>query len=452
VSQSELTLRTKISYGMGDVGFALAGVMLSMILAVFLTDVAGIRPAYAAIVIFIGRTWDYVNDPIIGFIADRTNTRWGRYRPYLLWSAIPFGVTFALLWWVPPLKTEIGLVVYYAAIYFVHEAATTFGLIPYVSLTPTLSPHYDDRTTLTSFRMVFSIIGTLLAAVVPLAIIGVIDVTKQSMFLYVGMGMGVIAATPLFGTFFGTKEKILYDPENKPALLESLKAAAKNRPLVFAIFIYLLTITGLEVGTSVTLYYLRYSIDIAADADIFIGIMFIVAIVFIPVWNKISSILNKTKAFIIGGAIMVVTRILFMFMAPHTPVMYLYAITVISGIGFAAIQMLPWAIIPDTVEYDEYMTGERREGIFYSLMILLKSIAVSISLPLILVLMDFYGYVANADVQVKSADYTIRFLFGGAPALLFLGAMICAAFYPLTREKFEEIQAVLKERRAKETS
>ena len=109
--------------------------------------------------------------------------------------------------------------------------------------------------------------------------------------------------------------------------------------------------------------------------------------------------------------------------------------------------MLPWAIIPDTIEYDEYVTGKRREGVFYSLMILLKSIAVSFSLPMILIAMDFAGYIANADIQTKSADYTIRFLFGGIPAIMFILAMICAAKYPLTREKFKEIQAVLEERR-----
>ncbi|MCP4751070.1 MAG: MFS transporter, partial [Proteobacteria bacterium] len=396
------------------------------------------------------RTWDYINDPIIGFIADRTNTKWGRYRPYLLFSAIPFGLTFAFLWWVPPLRTEIGLTVYYAAIYFVHEAATTFGLIPYISLTPTLSPNYDDRTSLTSFRMVFSIIGSLLAAVVPLAVIGVIDVTKQNTILYIGMAMAVISAAPMFVTFWGTREKILIDQSNKPGLLESLKAAATNKPLVFAILIYLLTITGLEVGTAVTLYWLRYSIHIAEDADIFIGIMFVVAIVAIPVWNKISRILDKAKTFIIGGAVMVLTRIVFMFMVPDTNVVYIYIITVVAGIGFAAVQTLPWAIIPDTVDYDEYVTGKRREGVFYSLMILLKSVAVSISLPLILVFMDLSGYKANVEVQVESADTMIRFLFGAVPSIMFVGAMICAAMYPLTRKKFEEIQTVLTERREKE--
>ncbi|MCP4755090.1 MAG: MFS transporter [Proteobacteria bacterium] len=450
MSGNGLTLKTKISYGMGDVGFALTSVMLSMVLAVFLTDVAGIRPAYAAIVIFIGRTWDYINDPIIGFMADRTNTKWGRYRPYLFWSAVPFGVTFAFLWWVPPLGSEIALTVYYAAIYFVHEAATTFGLIPYIALTPTLSPVYDDRTSLTSFRMVFSIIGTLIAAVVPLAVIGVIDVSNQNTVLHVGMAMAAISAAPLFVTFWGTKEEVTIDQSNKPGLGESLKAAVQNKPLVFAILIYLLTITGLEVGTAVTLYFLRYSIHIAADADTFVGIMFAVAIVAIPAWNYVSRILDKAKTFIIGGAVMILTRIVFMFMAPETSVVYLYIITVIAGIGFAAIQTLPWAIIPDTVEYDEFVTGKRREGVFYSLMILLKSVAVSISLPLILVVMDYSGYVANVEIQTNSADNMIRFLFGGVPSIMFGGAMICAALYPLTRKKFEEIQAVLAERREKE--
>ncbi len=443
-----LSLKTKISYGMGDTGYALVGVMLSMVWVVFLTDVAGLRPAYAGFAVFFGRTWEYISTPIVGYLADRTNSRWGRYRPYLPFSAIPFGLTFAFLWWVPPLESEISLTVYYAAIYFVHVAATNLGVIPFVALTPTLSSDYDDRTSLTSFRMVFSIIGTLVAAVVPLAVIGVIDASKQNTVLYVGMAMAVASSMPLFVVFWGTEERIHVDKEHKPGPMESLKAAATNRPFILAASIYVFTVTALEIMTASTLYYLRYSIQIGEDAEILIGIMFVVAIGAIPAWNYVSQHLDKAKTYMLGGGLMVITRIAFAFLAPKTSLVYIYGLTAISGVGFAAIQTLPWAIVPDTVEYDEYATGKRREAIFYSLMFLFRSVAVSISLPMILVFMDLSGYVANTSVQTPAADRMIRFLFGGVPALFIIAAMLCAFFYPLTRDRFQEIQAVLEERKA----
>jgi len=446
--KSELTLWNKIAFGMGDVGFALTSVMLSMFLAVFLTDVVGLRPAHVAIVVFIGRTWDYINDPMVGFIADRTRTKWGRYRPYMLWSALPFGITFILLWIVPPIESQVGLVIYYSAIYFIHEAATTFGLIPYVSLTPTLTSDYDERTTLTSFRMVFSMIGSLIATVGPVAVIGTIDASKRQLILYVMIVMGLISSLPMLGTFFGVREKVKPSTE-RPKLKESLKAAFNNKPFLYAMGIYLLTITGLEIGSAMTLYFYRYSLGIAEEAEIFAAIMFIVGIVMIPFWAFVSKKLDKAKAFMIGTGLMILTRILLMFFTPDTPRIYLYIVTVLAGIAFSAGQSLPWAIMPDPVDYDEYKTGKRREGVFYSLIILCKSIAVSISLPLLLVAMDAAGYVANADVQSKPAGFAINALSNIFPSVVFLGAIICAALYPLTRTKFDEIQAELKIRREK---
>ena len=431
---------------MGDVGFALTSVMLSMVLAVFLTDVVGLRPAYVAIVVFIGRTWDYINDPIVGHIADRTQTKWGRYRPYMLWSAIPFGITFILLWVVPPIESQIGLVVYYSAIYFIHEAATTFGLIPYVAMTPTLTSNYDERTTLTSYRMVFSMIGSLIAVVGPLAILGTIDASKKELIFYVMIAMGAISALPMIGTFFGVEEKI-EPPEERPKLKASLKAAFSNKPFRYAMGIYLFSITGLEIGSAMTLYFFRYSLGIAEEAEIFAAIMFVVGIVMIPFWNFVSKKLDKAKAFMIGTGLMILTRIALMFFTTATPRIYLYIVTVLAGFAFSAGQSLPWAIMPDPVEYDEYKTGKRREGMFYSLIILCKSIAVSISLPLLLVIMDASGYVANAEVQSQSAGFMIKFLFNILPSFVFAGAILCAALYPLNRSKFEEIQTELKARR-----
>jgi len=432
-NENRLTLRNKIAYGMGDVGFSLTSVMLSMVLAVFLTDVAGLRPAYAAIVIFIGRTWDYINDPLIGYIADRTRTRWGRYRPYMLWSAIPFGLTFVLLWVIPPIQSQIGLVIYFSAIYFIHEAATTFGLIPYVAMTPTLSTNYDDRTTLTSFRMVFSMIGSLVATIVPLAIIGTIDVSKRQIILYVMIAMGIISALPMIGTFLGVEEKIKVS-ENKSTIKESIKAALSNKPFLYAMGIYLLTITGLEIGSAMTLFFFRYGLGIAEESEIFVGIMFIVSILAIPFWTFVSKKLDKTKAFMIGVGLLVLTKIGLMFFTLDTPRTLLYLITILSGFAFSAGQTLPWAIMPDPIEFDEYTTGKRREGVFYSLTILCKSIAVSISLPLLLVVLDASGYVANVTVQSHSADFMIRFLHNILPAIVFLGAIACAALYPLNRK------------------
>jgi GPH family glycoside/pentoside/hexuronide:cation symporter len=143
-----------------------------VLFAIFMTDVVGIKPAYAALAIFIGRTWDYINDPLIGFLSDRVRTRWGRRRPFLLLGFIPFGFMFAMMWFRPPTDNQFLLCAYYATAYFLFDTSYTFVTMPYTALTPELTQDYDERTSLTSYRMAFSIIGSLIAFIVPLTIIG----------------------------------------------------------------------------------------------------------------------------------------------------------------------------------------------------------------------------------------------------------------------------------------
>lgn len=443
-----LSLKTKLAYGIGDTGSALTGAMISVISAVFLTDVVGLRPAYVALIVFIGRTWEYVTDPVVGYLANQTRTRWGTYRPYLLFGAIPFGIAFALLWWIPPFSSTLGLSVYYTVVYFFYVAMMNVVCIPYMALTPRLTSDYDERTSLTSFRMVFSLTGSMIAFVVPLAIIGDIVPENSQLILIVGLVMAVISTVPYLITFAGTKETIAPSPEAKEkfTIRESISAAATNKPFIMAVLLYLLTITAFEVTSVMTFYFFKYSLGVKESTDIFLGIMFISAVFSIPLWNFASAKLDKTRAFIIGIGATILLRIVIAILQPGTPVVLLYLLMVLGGVAFAAGQTLPWAIIPDTIEYDEYLTGQRHEGIFYSFMQLARGIAVSLAIPGVLLLLDLSGYSGNALIQPEAADRMIRILFGGVPALLFALAIVAALLYPLNREKFQTIKDALEKK------
>ena len=169
--ENKLPTWRKWMYGSGDLGFSITSTIVVAYFAIFLTDVVGVRAGIAAIAIFIGRTWDYINDPLFGYISDRTRTRWGRRRPYLLFGPIPFAIVFALMWWRPPIQGDVALVVYYAFIYVLYDAAATMIYMPYFALTPELTSDYDERTSLTSVRAFFSIFGSLVAFTIPLMIV-----------------------------------------------------------------------------------------------------------------------------------------------------------------------------------------------------------------------------------------------------------------------------------------
>ena len=442
-----LSVFSKLAYGSGDLGGALASTLLSVLFAVYLTDVVELPAAWVAVIIFIGRTWDYVNDPVVGFLANNTHTRWGSYRPWIGFAAVPFGVTFALLWWIPPFLGKEGLFAYFAIMYFVQEGFYTAVTIPYGALTPRLTSDYDERTSLTSYRMVFSIVGSMIASVVPLMIIGEVIPKNIDRVTTVGIVMALVATLPQFLTFFGTKESVAAEKQQgRLGLVESLKATVKNKPFMFAAFIYLLAITTFEITSVMIIYFFKYIMRITEGVEIFLGVFFVVAVLTIPFWNYLAKRLDKTKAFIIAMVLFVLVRIGIMFFDSNTPLVLVYIMIALNGFAFAAGQTLPWAIVPDSIEYDELKTGKRHEGVFYSLLSAFRGIAVSLAIPAVLLLMDVSGYVANQPAQPAGAELMIRLIFGISPLLFLGGAILLAWKYPLNRERFEQVKKELAER------
>jgi GPH family glycoside/pentoside/hexuronide:cation symporter len=436
---------TKFFYGISDFGFACTDTTMQVLFAIFMTDVVGLKPAYAAAAIFIGRTWDYINDPLIGFYTDRVRSRWGRRRPFLLFGFIPFGLMFAMMWYRPPTDSQFLLAAYYALAYFLFDTSYTFVTMPYSALTPELTQDYDERTSLTTYRMAFSIIGSLVAFVVPLMIIGTMRPENSGRIFTMGIIFGAACALPLLLTFFGTRERSEYFAQSQPSLRESLRAVWRNRPFLFAAGIFLFTWTAADVIQAFLLFFLKYRMNLEAQSDLIMGAIFITALLVLPLWNWISRKTDKRKAYIAGMIFLSVIMIALIFLNPSAGVPMVLSMAILAGIGVSAIHVLTWAIIPDAVEVDELTSGQRHEGIFYSLVSLFKKIASSIAIPLTLLVLQWSGYVSNAPTQKPSAILAIRILIGPVPSVLLLGGILFAVFYPLSRSSHartrEEIAA-----------
>jgi GPH family glycoside/pentoside/hexuronide:cation symporter len=444
--KDKLPFWTKIIYGTGDFGFSMTNSIIAAFFPIFMMDVIGMTPALVAIILFVGRSWDYVNDPIIGHLSDRTRTRWGRRRPFLLFGAIPFGLSFILLW-LSPNFSQTGLVIYYSFGYIVYEALATTVYMPYFALTPELTEDYDERTKLTSFRMLFNIIGSLTAYVFPMLVIGSMVPENTRRVLLMAVIAGAMAATPLIFVFLGTKEKKEYMLEKRPKFFPSLKAAFKNRPFVFGAGIYLLTWMTILVLETNLLIYIKYIIQREGQSTLIMASIFVTAIIALPIWNWAAKHWNKRLAYIIGVAFWAVVMIVLVLVGPQTPFWVIMLLCIMAGIGVSAAQVLPWAIIPDAIEWDEWKTFERHEGMFYSLITLMGKIANSIAIPLSLMVLEFTGYQAGAAVQPDSAMMGIRLVIGPIPAVLLTGGIIFAIFYPLSREQHHQIVEELRERR-----
>jgi GPH family glycoside/pentoside/hexuronide:cation symporter len=366
----------------------------------------------------------------------------------LLFGTLPFALAFAMLWWRPPWENTTAVVAYYAVAYFVFEIAATFVYMPYFALTPELTSDYDERTSLTTYRMFFSILGSLIAFTVPLAIIGTFEPQNAPRVLTMGAIFAVASALPLLFVFFGTRERRVYMALKQSGLRQSLKAAWQNRPFVYSMGIFLFTWICMDVIQLVLLYFLKYWLRREGESDLIMAVIFVTAILALPLWRWVAHRWSKRWAYVAGVAFWAAMQILLVTVTAATSLPIIMILCFLAGIGVAAAHVLPWAIIPDAIEWDEWKTGERHEGMFYSIVTLVHKVASSIAIPLILLLLQVAGYQPNLMQQGRSTLLTLRLITGPIPAV-FLGAgILCAVLYPLTRPRFQEIVRDLEERRS----
>ncbi len=439
-SGSKLRTITKLLYGTGDFGYSMNNSIIAALFPIFMMDVVGVTPALAAAALFIGRSWDYINDPLVGYLSDRTRTRWGRRRPWLLFGAIPFALTFILLWIKPGfITTQSGFLIFFAAVYIIYEASATTVYMPYFALTPELTQDYDERTQLTSFRMLFNIIGGLTAYTLPMLVIGSMVPENANRVVLMAAIFGLLAAAPFLIVFFSVREKKEYIEQAQPKLRDAFKAVRNNKPFFFGAMIYLCTWIVIILVETNLMFYIKYVLKRPGQSSLLMGAIFISAIIALPFWNWISKKGNKRVAYITGVSFWAVMMCVLTVLNPETPIWLLLLMCTLIGFGLSAAQVLPWAIIPDAIEWDEYQTGERHEGIFYSLITLMGKMANSIAVPLSLLLLEFTGYVSNAAEQPASALFGIKIVIGPIPAALLFTGIIFAIFYPLSREKYTQI-------------
>ena len=447
----KLPARLKWIYGSGDIAFSLTNTILSVYFAIFLTDVVGVSAKLAAAAIFIGRSWDYINDPLVGFLSDRTRSRWGRRRPFLLIGVLPFALSFIMLWVHPHWQNPVLLVAYYALAYVLFDACFTLVNMPYAALTPELTDNYDERTSLTSHRMFFSISGSLIAFTVPLALVGSFVPQNDGRVLWMAILFGAVSILPVLLVFFNTRERKDFIALEQPRLGTSLKAAFHNKPFLFGAGIYLLTWVAVDILQTTLLFFLKYVLLRESQSDMIMATIFVTALFALPLWVWASQRWNKRLAYIGGIAFWAVVQLILVTLGPTANLGWLLALCVMAGIGVSAAHVLPWAILPDAIEWDEWQTGSRHEGMFFSLISLMQKVASSIAIPLILLLLDATGYAPNSSQQLPSALRGIRLVVGPVPAVLLCAGILFAVLYPLSRSEFTRIVGELEQRRQQKT-
>jgi GPH family glycoside/pentoside/hexuronide:cation symporter len=466
--EQNLSIIAKLIYGSGDGGRASFNTLRQIFYAIFLTDVVGIDPRLASIAALVSILWDAINDPIVGSLSDNVRTRWGRRRPFLLVFAIPFALAFVLLWWAPPWQTQIALVAHVTLAYMLSDTIQTLITVPYLALTPEIAKDYDERTSLTSFRMFFNLVASLLTAVLAPTLIDhfvTSGMTLQQSYLTMAAIFGGAAILPFLLIFALLKEKeapALIPPEEmtfKRTLLELWQ----NRPFRYATGVYVLNWIAFDIVALMVPYFLLYWIaqgDLLAKfsllgqnislESIVLGAIFIIAILTLPFWNWLAKKRSKTEAYIIGASIWAVLQIFVFLLAPEQKG-FMVLLAALIGITTSNAHIIPEAIFPDVIDWAELKTNNRREGMYYGSINFIRKLASAIAIFLALQVLGWFGYQTppqNTQVftQPSSALLAIRIMTGPFITLLLLGAIGFALRYPITRERQARIQHSLTRR------
>ena len=457
----------KFIYGSGDWGISSIGMMRSIFLALYLTDIVGLEPRLASYGALFGLIWDAINDPIIGILSDRVNTRIGRRRPFLLWFAIPFGLSFVILWSAPNWDNQVALLIYVTLSFMISDTLTTLVSVPFLSLTPELTPDYDERTSLTSFRSFFQLAGALSMVIAAPSIVDRIleaGGTQQQGFMIVGAIFGAIGAIPLILIGLLIRERAR--PEHIPAIpfRETLRIAWQNIPFRYSVGIHLLNWSAVDMVAVTFPYFLLYwvaqgnllatiriaGIELAYESAFF-GILMFVCILFVPFWLWLSKKQNKRQAYILGMSFWVVVMFLIYAIQPGQTNLLLL-LSALAGIGVSAAYTLPDSLFADVIEWDELRTRRRQEGIFYGIRALIRKLTGALMIFITLQALGWSGYIAPPEgaLQFSQNDSTlhmIRLLVSPFGALMLSGTIVLAWLFPLSREKHNRIQRLLQRRR-----
>jgi GPH family glycoside/pentoside/hexuronide:cation symporter len=446
--QEHLPLRVKLLYSTGDLSVSIPLTILMFFQLYFLTDVAHLRPDLAGWAVGVGRLWDAVNDPMIGLLSDRVRTRWGRRRVFLLFCAVPLGLTFMLMWVVPPLG-PLGLTIYYAVTFILFDTVFTLIHVAYNALTPELAPDYDERSTLNGYRMVFSIAGDL-GAIIFATVLGWYLSDPETRFLVIGLTLGGVAMIPPLVVFRVARER-LPGPQASPLTWrQAIGATLGNRPFRLVMGVYLLSWTTASILAADLVYFATYHLRVPEQANYFVLVAEGSAILFIPLWVWVARRLDKRRAFILGSLSWVVI-LLFLAFLGSDQVGLAYVLAALSGSGIATAYVIPWAMVPDVVEYDQLHTGQRREGSYYAFASFFQKLATGLAIWAMGQVLHLTGYItptASQPVPVQPGPVVgaIRWFMGPVPAVLLSLSILCAWFYPITREFHASLREQIAER------
>ncbi len=441
---SGITQRSAFAYAVGDLGINLYFMSAMTFLLFFYTDVFGLSASVAASVFLVARVIDAATDPLMGYLADRTRSRWGRLRPYLLFGPVPLALIAIATFTVPGFGS-LGKAIWAYATYVLFGIVYTVVTIPYAAMTALMTDNHHERTKLSTLRMGCAFAGGFAVSVGMMPLVGWLGGGAAG-WQWAMVLFAVIATALLLCTFARTEERTAGVPATPIGWRQALRAVAANPPLGVVILVFVLGMLAFTFRQAAAPFYFKYNMGreelVSLYFSITLGSMF-AGLVAIP---KLAERLGKAGAIRVGAVVAMIGGIGF-YLTPPDAVLWVFVWGTVLALGGAPVAVLGWAMIPDTVEYAQWRTGVRADGVIFSTASFFQKLGKALGGWAVAALLAWFGYVAN-QAQTEESLHGILTLMSICPLLVNVVLLGATFLYRLDGPTHEKIVAALAERAA----
>lgn len=447
---TKLSIREKMGYGVGDTASHFVWDMVGFWILIFYTDTFGISAAAAGTIMLIARAWDMVNDPLMGIIADRTKTRWGKFRPYILWMALPYSI-LAVLTFSTPNFGETGKVLYAAITYFMLMTVYTAINLPYSSLGAVMTSDSYERAGLNSYRFVFAFIGQLIVSGTALSLATYFGKGDQAKGYQITLILFSVISFILFMiTFSSTKERVHPPKAQKESVKEDFNNLWKNRPWVILFFVGIISFVMFAMQNLSVAYYFKYYIGNESGVQLFNVIGTIALIVVIPFSKPLAKRFGKRNVFLASS---IISGIFFMllYLPGVGDIKLIYLFNILAKMAYAPAVPLIWTMLADTADYSEWKTGRRSTGLTFSAATFAQKAGWGIGGALAGWLLAIFKFVPNVE-QSASTIVGMKLMISVFPGILYMSCAILLFFYSIDHKTCLTMEKELQERREAEES
>lgn len=453
-----IKLTEKIGYGFGDMASSMFWKLFGAYLMIFYTDVFGLPAAVVGTMFLITRIWDSAFDPIVGVVADRTHSRWGKFRPYLLWLAVPFGI-IGVLTFVTPDWSPTGKLVYAYVTYSLMMMIYSAINVPYASLLGVMSPNPKERNTLSTYRMTFAYIGSFIALLLFMPLVNFFSGNSKDLGdQQTGWTMAVVVIAILciilfFGCFVWTKERVKPIKEAQNPLKEDLKDLFKNKPWWILLGAGVAALVFNSIRDGATVYYFKYFVVEEDYATVsFFGMSFVLSGLYLALGQAaniigviaaapVSNRIGKRNTYMWAMIIATVLSVLF-YWFDKEDLIWMFVFQALISICAGSIFPLLWSMYADCADYSELKTGNRATGLIFSSSSMSQKFGWAIGTAITGWLLGFFGFQANA-VQSEEAISGIKMFLSFLPAVGTILSVVFISMYPLTEKKMKDITTEL---------